>query len=145
MKHSYSQLVADMDYLLEWGSTCYERKEEVAKLTRELEVTVDSLQYTQLALQESQSQLDKATMELEQVQLMLAPDLVQLKIVVGSEFGSTVEDEGCDDVANTFIQDMSVVCTEEVRASVEIGSHANLLPPTGSEYISPFHTVGSIK
>lgn len=57
LKHSYSQLVADMDYLLEWGSTCYDmllgKEEEVAELTWELEVIVGSLQYTQLALQES--------------------------------------------------------------------------------------------
>ena len=57
----------------------------MVELTWELEVTVDSLQYTQLALQESQSQLDKVTMELERVQSTLAPDPVQLHIVVGGE------------------------------------------------------------
>ena len=49
LKHSYSLLVDDRDYLLKWGSTCYEAllgKEEVVELTRELEVMVDSLQYT---------------------------------------------------------------------------------------------------
>lgn len=54
-----------------------------------------------------------------------------------------VEDEGRDDVANTFVQDMSVVCTKEVRASVETGSHGDLLPSIGSESISSFHIVGS--
>lgn len=50
LKHSYSQLVDDRDYLLEWGSTCYEallgKEKEVVELTWELEVTVDSLLYT---------------------------------------------------------------------------------------------------
>ena len=59
MKHSYSQLVDDKAYLVECGSTCYEallgKEEEVVELTQELEVTVDSLQYTQLALHELQS------------------------------------------------------------------------------------------
>lgn len=77
LKHSYFQLVDDRDYLLEWGSTCYEmllgKEEEVVDLTRELEVTVDSLQYTQLALQESQSQLDEVTVELERAQSTPAP------------------------------------------------------------------------
>jgi hypothetical protein len=42
--------------------------------------------------------------------------------VVGGEFSSTIEDVGHDDVVNTFIQDMSVVCIEEVRESMETNS-----------------------
>ena len=64
--------------------------------------------------------------------------------MVDGEFASTVEDEGHDDVANTFVQDMSVVYIEEVRASMETGSHGDLLPSTRSESISSFHTAGSI-
>ena len=47
MKHNYSQLVANKDYLLEWSSTYYEtlleKEEEAVELTQELEVTADSL------------------------------------------------------------------------------------------------------
>ena len=104
---------------------------------------MDSLQYTQLAFQESQPQLYEVVVELEWVQSTLAPDLVQLHIVVGGEFASTVGDEGCDDVADTSIQLMRAIGTEEVRALGETSSHGDLLPSTGSESIS-FHTASSI-
>ena len=39
---------------------------------------------------------------------------------------------------------MSVACTEEARASMETDSHGDLLPSTGSESISSFHTASSI-
>ena len=64
--------------------------------------------------------------------------------MVGGEFASTVEDEGRDDVANTFVQDMSVVCTGEVRASTKMVSHDGFLPSIGSESVSSFHTASSI-
>ena len=57
MKQNYLQLLADRDFLLEWDCICYValqgKEEKVDKITHELEVTMDSLQSAQLALQES--------------------------------------------------------------------------------------------
>ena len=84
-------------------------------------------------------------MELEHVWTTPTVDPFQLHIVVGGEFASTVGDDGCDNVADTSVQDMGVVGTDEIRVLGELGSHADLLPSTGSESISSSHTAGSIR
>ena len=51
------QLVADRDYLMEWGSIAYDaflaKEDEVSELTEQLEVTSEILESTQLAFKES--------------------------------------------------------------------------------------------
>ena len=51
------QLVADNNYLMEWGSTAYDallaKEDEVSELTQQLEVTYEILESTQLAFEES--------------------------------------------------------------------------------------------
>ena len=63
------QLVADRDYLMEWGSTTYDallvKEDEVSELTQQLEVTSKILESTRLAFEESQFHLANVTMELE--------------------------------------------------------------------------------
>ena len=65
------QLVADRDYLMEWGSTTYDalltKEDEVSELTRQLEVTSEFLESTQLAFKESQFHFAEMTMELERL------------------------------------------------------------------------------
>lgn len=80
----------------------------------------------------------------EQVQLTLAPNPIQLHIVVGDEFASMVGDEVHDDVADTFFQDMGAVGTDEVRVLVELSSHDYLIPSAGSKSISSSHTTNSM-
>lgn len=51
------QLVANRDYLMEWGSTTYDalltKEDEVSELTQQLEVTSEFLESTQLDFEES--------------------------------------------------------------------------------------------
>ena len=65
------QLVADRDYLMEWGSTAYDallvKEDEVRELTQQLKVTSEFLESTQLAFEESQFHLAEVTMELERL------------------------------------------------------------------------------
>lgn len=134
---------------MKWGSTYYEtlsrKEEEVVELTHEIATTVDPLQSTHLAFQESQSRLDKVIVELEHVQSTPTKNPVQLYIlVVGGEFASMVGNEGCDDVVVTSVQDVDAVGTEEVREIVEMISHGDLLLPARSESISSTHTHGNI-
>jgi len=78
------QLVADRDYLMEWGSTTCDallaKEDEVSDLTEQLEVTSEILESTQLALKESQFHLAKVTMELERLQSL--PDSIQSQAMV---------------------------------------------------------------
>ena len=69
LRQNYMQLVADRNYLVEWGSTAYDallaKEDEVSELTLQLEVTSEILESTQLAFEESQFHLAEVTMELE--------------------------------------------------------------------------------
>lgn len=61
--------------------------------------------------------------------------------MVGGEFASTVGNDGHDNVANTFVQHMSAVGIEEVRALVETSSHGDLLRSAESGSIFSFHFI----
>ena len=69
LRQNYKQLVANRDYLIEWGNTAYDallvKEDEVSELTQQLEVTSEFLESTQLAFEESQFHLAEVTMGLE--------------------------------------------------------------------------------
>jgi hypothetical protein len=130
LRQDYLQMVADRDHLVEWGSTAYEAlldREEVSELTHELTATTEALEDTQRNLQESQIQLEEVTVELEHLRSTPAPDPVRLHIeVVGGEFAPTVGIEEHDVGADTHVQDLGALGTDEVGVPVESSSQVDL-------------------
>lgn len=124
------QLVADKDYLMEWGSTAYDalfvKEDEVSELTQQLEVTSEFLESTQLAFEESQFHLAEVTMELERLQSL--PDSVQSQTVVSVDLRmSMVEvDRGSgDEDISVFDTSIGMFGSFPLEAgSVELGAAA---------------------
>lgn len=120
MKQNYLKLLADRDFLLEWDHICYValqgNEEKVDKLAHELKVTMDSLQSAQLALQESQLQIEKLTEELSLAQSPSTADIVQLHTeAVDKNFISM----GCSREVVTSITDISTGMSTLVENSRE--------------------------
>lgn len=120
MKQNYLKLLADRDFLLEWDCICYDalkgKEEQVDELTHELEVTMDSLQSAELALQESQLQIEKLTEELSLAQSPPTADIVQLYTeAVDEDFIST----GCSEDVVTSITDIGTKVSAGMSTLVE--------------------------
>jgi len=68
MKSNYVHLISDRDHLLNLDEIYFDvlrgKEDEVDKLTFELKVTMDFLKSTQMALQESENQVDDLCLEL---------------------------------------------------------------------------------
>ncbi|GLJ15132.1 hypothetical protein SUGI_0247520 [Cryptomeria japonica] len=92
------------------------KEEQVDELTHELEVTMDSLQSAELALQESQLQIEKLTEELSLAQSPPTADIVQLYIeAVDEDFIST----GCSEDVVTSITDIGTKVSAGMSTLVE--------------------------
>lgn len=120
MKQNYLQLLADRDFLLEWDRICYValqgKEEKVDKLTHELEVTSDFLQGAQLALQESQFQIEKLTEELSFAQSPPVADIVQLHTEAVYE---DLISMGCSGDVVTSITDMVTQVSAGINTLME--------------------------
>ncbi|GLJ09941.1 hypothetical protein SUGI_0118810 [Cryptomeria japonica] len=84
------------------------KEEEVYELTHELEVTLDSLESTQLALQESQARVDNLIVELSRAHSSPVTYTVQSPTVAVGD-GLISMDHGCGD---GYVKDVVVSITE---------------------------------
>lgn len=84
------------------------KEEEVDEITHELEVTLDSLERIQLALEESQSWVDNLTMELSQGHSSPVTYIVQSPTMAVGD-GLISMDHGCGD---GYVKDVIVSITE---------------------------------
>lgn len=104
MKNNYLQLLSNRDHLLMLEGIYYDalkrKEEEDDELTHELEVTMNSLRSTQIALQESETRIDEFTVELILVQSSSPTTTIQVPM-------AAIDDEHTSmDCGNVHIEDV---------------------------------------